>query len=1185
MDEILEQIDLDLSQGSIDEQLEDVSFSKGQSDNLLEQIHFDLSTLQEREYELPEDHTMMHEGHKDALDIELERLKKDGPKPFFGLADLPDLIDQEIATQMLTPTGPASSWLRDYGNAMGYDAKALYKESTGIDWQDENEMRQKVEAGLMGDRERMAIVARQTSMADNMSRSWEELMLVMSDILPAAASGVGQMIDHAVEGDTEGLARDWEVTKDIAEIMAIEFGADALALVTRPLSYMREQPLDAAAWLPIGSALKVPGAVAKGSKALARTRKVSEAGKEAMTYWKNTKSGDIVRGVGKSIVDAAPVPNGLKRAFIDLYAGTPEPFKALRKKFQRKRDADSAVIEEFVLQPLHKMAKQKNIGPEEMSQMYTALVSTLQTVSQRKKAVALAMEPDSSTKRLLMGGARHEIDSAVPKYVTWEYDGIPMNTSQFIFDFKPQQWDAAKITAKIMPDAPPAVRQNIDRLIAIKKTLFDLGANQTKVKTSPGFGGVGRGRHARVSDNTFLAEDFFKATASDYLPLVKTQAGGMPDWKTWFSLKKRWNEVDTGMTGTAADVRKYAAKSADWVNKLKDEGYAVGDRFIEALELSLPKTIDTLERYRFYQQVAENADLASKVPKKGWVKIEAPKAGLHKSRDMTKGGDIMRYGALEGMYVPKGVRAVIRGGEKHIKDYENLFTKLGDSHRALLNMVKHNKLIANFSTQFHNIYGVANLVVGESLDAFNPLSPTKFRHVWEDSLKFMKHKDDPFYRALLETGTLPKAARGVGDISDITSAIIKTHNPFDFAKVMWKDMDKQVKGGRGRIAAGASTLARGAPALPMKTLEFASYGVLGAGGRMAKWFTAVDRMARYGFFKKRLREVAKEAGVSPEQALKNPKLVDEAAKFQSDIMLDYSDLPTAVQWMRQSGVAPFIAYPWRATRYYLEYPFRKRKSYLTLDAWQRAEHQTDTKEDRQRRRSRFPGDFMYPVSRGLRDIMNKASLAGGGPKWDEVNISGRYWSPVPRVPEETLGLSVDRFAGKGTTIGEAGLTWLDQRSSAGRITEALGIDMPEGYGRRDWKGEEIGGLPIPDPMGLAPILKMLDPKEVKDLDGEKRAPTLSERLLRGASEGAPTYMPKLSRDQLYGLPVEKRDLIAQSLFGLRVIPKTHRKAAFDRGQQAIRKLKGEPRYKGATYKDQMRMEEEALRRQSRLTLF
>ena len=79
MDEILEQIDLDLSKGSIDEQLEDVSFSRGQSDNLLEQIHFDLSTLQEREYELPEDHTMMYEGHKDALDIELAYEKLRGP--------------------------------------------------------------------------------------------------------------------------------------------------------------------------------------------------------------------------------------------------------------------------------------------------------------------------------------------------------------------------------------------------------------------------------------------------------------------------------------------------------------------------------------------------------------------------------------------------------------------------------------------------------------------------------------------------------------------------------------------------------------------------------------------------------------------------------------------------------------------------------------------------------------------------------------------------------------------------------------------------------------------------------------------------------------------------------------------------------------------------------------------------
>ena len=370
----------------------------------------------------------------------------------------------------------------------------------------------------------------------------------------------------------------------------------------------------------------------------------------------------------------------------------------------------------------------------------------------------------------------------------------------------------------------------------------------------------------------------------------------------------------------------------------------------------------------------------------------------------------------------------------------------------------------------------------------------------------------------------------------------------------------------------------------MQTAEMASYKILGGGGRMAKWITAAGRMAGYGFFKKRLRELAKEKKLAPENALKNQSLVEEAAKFSSHVMLDYNDLPHAVQFMRSTGIAPFIAYPWRATRYYIEYPFRKNKSYLSLSAAQRADQQLDTQEDRLRRRSRFPNDFMYPAGRGLRNIMNRALTSVGADPYEELNISGRFWSPVPRIPEEALGLSVDRFQAKGTTIGEDGATWADKRSVMRELTEKLGLNLPEEYAPTNWKGEPVGGIPLPDPMAIAPLLQFMSDKKVGS-GFDKRDPTLGDRAKRSAYEFLPPYMGKLDRESLYGVPIKKRDLISQAVFGLRVLPKTHRKAAFDRGQSAIKKLRGEPRYKGSTYSEQMRMEEEALRRQSRLTLF
>ena len=454
---------------------------KPKSYNLQEMIDQEITDTLSRE--LPEQQERMYEGEKNALELEWDRLQKGGPKPFFGIMDLPDLIDQELATQMITPTGTVSRKVQEYGLANGWDPYEMYQKATGEKWRSETELRQMVERGMIGDRERQNIVRNQSSMADNASRMWEELMLVFSDVLPAAASGIGEVIDHTLEGDTKALKEDAAMAAKLGELFAVELGADALALVSRPLEYMRESPLDAAAWVTpgVGTTAKAIGTGKAALKAAKAGENVSDAAK---LYWKNTNSGDIIRGVGQTIVDKTPIPASIKRTFIDLYAGTSQPFKELRKRYLRRKDADSAILEEFVLAPLHKMAKRKDVTPEMMSQMFTALVSTLETVPLRKKAVALAQLPSTPINKLKLKGARVGIDQAQPKYVSWTYDGIPMSTSEFLFDLKPAKWDSSKIGYEFMPDAPKAVKDNIDRLLDVKKTLFEIGADQASIRTS-----------------------------------------------------------------------------------------------------------------------------------------------------------------------------------------------------------------------------------------------------------------------------------------------------------------------------------------------------------------------------------------------------------------------------------------------------------------------------------------------------------------------------------------------------------------------------------------------------------------------------------------------------------------------------------------------------------------------------
>ena len=733
------------------------------------------------------------------------------------------------------------------------------------------------------------------------------------------------------------------------------------------------------------------------------------------------------------------------------------------------------------------------------------------------------------------------VNAATPRYVTWNYDGVPMHTSEFLFDFDPKVWDASRITMKIADDAPEAIVKNAERLLEIKKSLFDFGIRQTKIRVN---------NLDNVANPQFLAEDFFKATVDSYFPLVKLvkdqKLHGVDEW--FGAIKAEEKAQSAGMAGRISDKNRYKAlqkeglKEQEILDQLRkesdqaplfEEGYAINERFMDALELSLPKLADTINRYEFYQRISRMSEIVSDVPKAGFEKISGPVV-LKRGREF--GGNIERYGALEGKYIEKNAKKVIEGAESHIIDVETGWTNFLRVHRRLLNVLKHNKLIANFSTQVHNILGIFQLMVGEGV------SPTRYFSEMQGYRSGMK---DKYYKALLESGYMPKAARGVGDVSDIVNSITKKRSIKQYMGLMFDDFQKAAVTD-GKLVAGMSSLGRGAPELALQALEKVSYQGFGLGGRMAEFFTATDRLARYVFFKDRIKSIAKRNKISVEQALQNKTMIDKAAKHSSDVMLDYSDLPTFIAMLRTTGVAPFIAYPWRATEYYMKYPFKRPGTYKTTQAFREGVEAMDTPEERVRRRSAFPDDFIYPMGERARDQMSSVATALGGEPYKELNVSPRYWTPAPAGIHEAVGLSRNGWSGN-ELVGESDITALDER---GPLSDLLGVSAP------------------PAPLAAEPFLHLAK--------GDPKAAMM---------EVLPPYVSKISRDTLYGEEISKQHLISQALLGIRTLPQRQRKTALKLGHQKLKKLHGKPSMKKLSTGKRMQKEEEALRHSTRTTLF
>ena len=726
-----------------------------------------------------------------------------------------------------------------------------------------------------------------------------------------------------------------------------------------------------------------------------------------------------------------------------------------------------------------------------------------------------------------------KLDAYQPKEIVWTYDGVPMTSSEFIFDlsFGKEGFNPEMISYALLKDSSPVVKEYAEEILSVKKMMSDLLARQ-------------KGLRGNKTDNgVFLTEDMFKGIVSSYLPMVKLpkETGKVMDLDSWLKFtdetrrgqkmfvpgaeKEAMTYFQPGTPGTF-DVPFHFNKAGKAGEQLLDEGYSIGEKFIEGLQLSIPKLIDDIERFQLYQGMESIPGIFSPSKVEGWKKLSG-KPAVYRSKDA--GGNIDRFGVLEGGYVPPEVARILMATEQHVKDWDHWWPKFTQQYGRVLNMVKHNKLIGNYASHAHNIYGMQIVLAAEGI---NPL--TYFKNTRE----FMKGFKNPIYESQALTGTLPKSAPGFGNLDDIFRSISEASSPIEFMKVIARDMEKAaVKDGWTKAA--ISSLARGSPELAMKSAEFLSYQVLGLGGKMAQFFTASDRLARYTLYKSRIEKLAKINGVTVMEAIKIPDLVNDAARFAEEVMLQYSDLPFFIQAQRQVGTSPFIAYPWRAAKYAIEYPFRNPGYYKGLAGLKTALHGTDTGEEAKRREGAYPGDFLQPMSTEFRDLVNVGMDAVGADRYKDLTVSPRYISPLPIMPEEPYGYQVDRYTG-ADLMGEGGASYQDRRSVMGKET---GINMP---------------LPI----HVEPALELAFGDPIKAAYGV-----------------LPSYLEKtISKDSLWGKPYKKRDFVMQAFTGLRHMPETNRKHALDTGARKIKGVKKSTKWKDASYDEKMDIEQEALRR-------
>jgi len=187
--------------------------------------------------------------------------------------------------------------------------------------------------------------------------------------------------------------------------------------------------------------------------------------------------------------------------------------------------------------------------------------------------------------------------------------------------------------------------------------------------------------------------------------------------------------------------------------------------------------------------------------------------------------------------------------------------------------------------------------------------------------------------------------------------------------------------------------------------------------------------------------------------------------------------------------------------------------------------------------------------------------------YDEpVNVSTRYWSPVPVVPRETFGMS-RQFGEVPELLGDASMTYGDPMSSLTSLQKKLGVEEP---------------IPIPDTMTSQPVTDLIQGEFTEAAEGF--LPPYVKKLSAIDRMEEQLGGEKFKGDKLWGKPISLKEKLLQSI-GLRIIPETHQAHARARDAEKIKRLKGMPKYKRLSTREKMKAEGAAITQATRNTLY
>jgi hypothetical protein len=147
----------------------------------------------------------------------------------------------------------------------------------------------------------------------------------------------------------------------------------------------------------------------------------------------------------------------------------------------------------------------------------------------------------------------------------------------------------------------------------------------------------------------------------------------------------------------------------------------------------------------------------------------------------------------------------------------------------------------------------------------------------------------------------------------------------------------------------AQTTASDLGRMTAEVANWATDNVFGLGGYMKRLFSAQEVASRAAILDRFIRKNAKQTKRSYAAAAADPDVLAAARRHVMDIQLDYGDLPVWAQYLRGTGLVPFISYPMKATGMFIRGAAARPMAAKVLPAGERTIYTLSSREEQQRR--------------------------------------------------------------------------------------------------------------------------------------------------------------------------------------------------------------------------------------------